>query len=39
LFGSLADLKKSLRASLCYFQTMRHKVQSLLEPRKRAKGK
>jgi hypothetical protein len=36
LFDSLADLKRSLRASLCYFQTMRHKVKSLLEPRKRA---
>jgi transposase len=35
LFDSLADLKKSLRASLCYFQTMRHKVKSLLEPRPR----
>ena len=39
LFDSLADLKRSLRASLCYFQTMRHKVKSLLEPRKRAKTK
>jgi hypothetical protein len=39
LFDSLADLKRSIRASLCYFQTMRHKVKSLLEPRKRAKAK
>jgi transposase len=39
LFDSLADLKRSLRASLCYFQTMRHKVKSLLEPRKRARTK
>jgi hypothetical protein len=31
----LADLKKSLRASLCYFQTMRHKVKSLLAPHPR----
>lgn len=30
LFDTLADLKKSLRASLCYFQTMRHKVKSIL---------
>jgi transposase len=31
LFDTLADLKKSIRASLCYFQTVRHKVKSLLE--------
>ena len=35
LFDSLADLKKSVRARLCYFQTMRHKVRSLLVPRPR----
>jgi transposase len=35
LFGTLADLKKSVRASLCYFQTMRHKVLSLLQARPR----
>jgi transposase len=37
LFETLADLKASLRASLCYFQTMRPKVISILEgrPRKR----
>jgi transposase len=35
LFDTLADLKKSLRASLCYFQTMRHKVKTLLQPRPR----
>jgi transposase len=35
LFDSLADLKQSLRTSLCYFQTMRHKVKSLFEPRPR----
>jgi transposase len=35
LFDSLTDLKQSLRASLCYFQTMRHKVKSLFEPRPR----
>jgi transposase len=33
LFDSLADLKKSIRASLCYFQTMRNKVKALLQPR------
>jgi transposase len=30
LFDTLADLKRSVRSSLCYFQTMRHKVLSLL---------
>jgi transposase len=30
LFESLAGLKRSLRASLCYFQTVRGKVRSLL---------
>jgi transposase len=33
LFETLADLKASLRASLCYFQTMRHKVKSILQGR------
>src|SRR5262249_30210004 len=36
LFDSLADLKRSIRASLCYFQTVRDKVKSMLEPRKKA---
>lgn len=31
LFGSLADLKRSLRASLCYYQTMRGRVRSLID--------
>ena len=35
LFDTLADLKGSLRNSLCYFQTMRGRVQSLLHGRKR----
>jgi transposase len=39
LFDSLADLKQSIRASLCYFQTVRHKVKSMLEPRKKALAK
>ena len=30
LFESLAGLKRSLRASLCYFQTVRGKVRSLI---------
>jgi transposase len=38
LFDTLADLKKSVRASLCYFQTMRHKVKSLLVKRPRKAG-
>jgi transposase len=35
LFDRLADLKQSIRASLCYFQTMRNKVKTLLQPRPR----
>jgi hypothetical protein len=38
LFDTLADLKVSLRASLCYFQTMRTKVRSILEGRQRRKA-
>jgi transposase len=37
LFDTLADLKASLRASLCSFQTMRHKVKSIIEGRPRKK--
>ena len=37
LFDTLADLKASLRASLCYFQTIRAKVKSILEGRPRKK--
>lgn len=37
LCDTLADLKASLRASLCYFQTMRQKVQSILRGRPRRK--
>jgi transposase len=37
LFDTLADLKASLRASLSYFQTMRHKVRSILQGRPRRK--
>jgi transposase len=33
LFDALADLKRSIRASLSYFQTMRHKVKSIIEGR------
>jgi transposase len=35
LFDTLADLKASIRASLCYFQTVRHRVQSLIAGRQR----
>jgi transposase len=38
LFDTLADLKSSIRASLCYFQTMRHKVKSILEGRPKRKA-
>ena len=37
LFDTLADLKASVRASLCYFQTMRHKVKSIIEGRPKRK--
>jgi hypothetical protein len=36
LFETMAALRKTLRQNLCYFQTMRHKVLSMLEgPRKK----
>jgi DDE superfamily endonuclease len=35
LLDTLADLKKSLRASLCYFQTMRGRVQTLLQSKRK----
>jgi transposase len=35
LFDRLADLKRSLRNSLCYFQTMRGRVKTLLNGRKK----
>jgi transposase len=38
LFDTLADLKTSLRASLSYFQTVRHKVKSILEGRPKRKA-
>ena len=38
LFDTLADLKASLRASLSYFQTVRHKVRSILQGRPRRKA-
>jgi transposase len=37
LFDTLADLKSSLRASLSYFQTMRHKVKSIIAGRPKRK--
>ena len=38
LFDALADLKRSLRWSLCYFQTLRHKVKSIIEGRRKRKA-
>jgi transposase len=35
LFDSLTDLKKSIRNNLCYFQTMRSRVKTLLNGRKK----
>jgi transposase len=35
LFDSLADLKGSIRNSLCYFQTMRARVKTLLNGRRK----
>jgi transposase len=37
LFDTLAELKTSLRASLCYFQTVRYKVKSIIEGRPKRK--
>jgi transposase len=37
LFDTLADLKTSLRASLSYFQTVRHKVKSIIHGRPKRK--
>ena len=37
LFDTLAELKCSLRASLSYFQTVRHKVKSIIEGRPKRK--
>ena len=37
LFDTIADMKASIRASLCYFQTMRGKVKSIIEGRPRRK--
>ena len=40
LFTSMRELRTALRASLCYFQTMRHKVRSLIHsPRKKKEAK
>jgi hypothetical protein len=35
LFDTLADLKKSLRASLSYFQTMRERAKTLLQSKRK----
>ena len=38
LFETLGELKASLRASLCYFQTVRQKVRSIIEGGSRQKA-
>jgi transposase len=35
LFDAIADLKKSVRASLSYFQTVRHRILTLINGRRR----
>jgi transposase len=35
LFDTIADLKRSVRASLCYFQTLREKVLTLINGRRK----
>jgi hypothetical protein len=35
LFDTLADLKKSIRASLCYYQTMRQRIATLLQSKRK----
>ncbi len=35
LFDSIVDLKQSVRASLCYFQTVRHRILTLIKGRRR----
>ena len=40
LFESMQELRTALRASFCYFQTMRHKMLSLIHsPRKKKAAK
>lgn len=39
LFDTIADLKESVRASLCYFQTMREKVLTLINGRSKESPK
>ncbi len=40
LFESMRELRTALRASMCYFQTMRHKMLSLIQsPRKKKEAK
>jgi transposase len=37
LFATMAELRTALRASFCYFQTMRHKVRSLIQSSRKQK--
>lgn len=38
LFDTLADRKASIRSSLCYFQTVRYKVKSIIQGRPKRKS-
>ncbi len=38
LFDTLADLKQSVRASLCYFQTMKTRIKTLLQSARRKRA-
>ena len=38
LFGGMAEVRTALRASFCYFHTMRHKLLSLLYSRRKQKA-
>ena len=39
LFDTIADLKESIRANLCYFQTIRGKVLTLINGRSKKSTK
>jgi transposase len=39
LFDAIADLKKSIRASLCYFQTVRQRLLTLINGRRKKSDK
>ena len=39
LFTAVADLRQALRASLCYFQTLRHRILSMIDAKRAAKNR